>query len=494
MSSLDEEQQRTELETVLRLMKENGMVSVETDDLDKVIDKLLQGDKDKLSLRKLKGVKIENDKVIKGANTIKHILNQLNIDELTFIGQRMRKAIISNIKISSFSRVKEEEPISEDVEEEDKGAGKGAGKGAELEKDMKTDEVKAPGTEQTSTDVKMTMDDEPADEHNKTTQDDIGEMHPPAEQSHKQSSHQRIKKDEDENIEQARGSMRDMEEERLADDSPSAINELREMATQTEPMETQSEPMSTQTEPMVTQTEPMATQTEPIDEPQEADNLTTEAYQNLFVSSGLQSKPQYHEEQLRNSMSLLGHHSQKLTELPADNYTRLSNKQLAEYIDAQVKIYGKKIGVKKRLSSVSNRKDMEQEAHEITALVNMFYMARLGIARGTQTGVIIPQEMLGNLAPQLNQLSQQLKQTQPQTQQQREKPARQGYAQSNYAQQLGKPLPPSQFSRQSRPTQINETQRNRFVGRLGLRDRVKMNSARREAQQQSNRLEGLIFG
>lgn len=517
---------RDEIKRIVNEMKNAGIIRVETAALDKLIDKL--SGVIKTQTKTLKKVRIVDNKLVDGKNTFKQMLNQMNINELTPIGNGMKKpsASIIDVDISTFSRV-----TDENVPNGDEGAGKGAppeltdearedmeksgipaqGLDAELERDLemarkdepqsgsgKATETTAPGTEDTGTAVEMTVSDEKEVHNEESVGDDVGEIQPPTEQSHKQANHSRIHVGEGEGIEQSQSTLRDMEEEALAGDAPGALEELQRIAedvaevAMAEEEEADIEEVPEQPREMPG---PEVVPDEEEDRPQ-ADFPPTESYQNLLVSSGLMSRPQYYEQQIRNAVQMIGHHTQKLSQLPADNYTKLSNKQMAEYIDSLIKIYGKKINVNRRLSNVNNRKDMEQEAHEINAIVHMYYMARLGVAGGIQTGVIIPAEYLGSLAPQLSQMTQQLqnanKPQRPQ-QQQSQPQGRPGFGQSQYAQQLGLPVAPSQFAQTSRPRQINTTQRNEFKGRLGLKDRVKQNAARTEARRGS-KLEGLIFG
>lgn len=128
---------------------------------------------------------------------------------------------------------------------------------------------------------------------------------------------------------------------------------------------------------------------------------------DLITASGLLSKPKYHGRLIQNARELVGQHDH-LKGLKADDLSKLDNKELHELTVLNVKLYGRKIGVKKVFTKpTSKRADLEQEYHEVSMLIHFWYSTKLGVGTSQpRIGMMLPQSAIGGLAPLLDQLGQ----------------------------------------------------------------------------------------
>lgn len=142
------------------------------------------------------------------------------------------------------------------------------------------------------------------------------------------------------------------------------------------------------------------------EEQQQVQSSSANLYDRLF---GLTNKPKFHSSIMGGLMSSLGvsPSNEYLRKLKRYDYTKLSSAKLSKRIDAMVELYGKRIGVKKRLTNRrSSRADLEQELNELDMLVAMYYMSKFGIIQQQpKLAMSVPMDMMSSLMPLINQLN-----------------------------------------------------------------------------------------
>jgi len=205
---------------------------------------------------------------------------------------------------------------------------------------------------------------------------------------------------------------------------------------------------------------------------------------DLITASGLLSKPKYHGRLIQNARELVGQHDH-LKGLKADDLSKLDNKELHELIVLNVKLYGRKIGVKKVFTKpTSKRADLEQEYHEVSMLIHFWYSTKLGVGTNQpRVGMLLPQSAIGGLAPLLQQLGQ-LTGGMGGMGQPQEHPAHTQHLtpkqqlQRNLAQSTGQPLVEQTPTQPREIPREQDRPRNRpfdLSSRFGVKDRVRRN-------------------
>jgi hypothetical protein len=119
---------------------------------------------------------------------------------------------------------------------------------------------------------------------------------------------------------------------------------------------------------------------------------------------GLGNNPRFFQSHLNKAMMMTPHHS-AMRDVKMENLTRVPTEKLSKLIDALVELYGKDIGVKKRLTErKAPRADLEQEYHELKMLVEFFHLNKY-LSRQPTMGAVIPLEMLAGAQPLLAQFN-----------------------------------------------------------------------------------------
>lgn len=206
---------------------------------------------------------------------------------------------------------------------------------------------------------------------------------------------------------------------------------------------------------------------------------------DLITASGLLSKPKYHGRLIQNARELVGQHDH-LKGLKADDLSKLDNKELHELTVLNVKLYGRKIGVKKVFTKpTSKRADLEQEYHEVSMLIHFWYSTKLGVGTSQpRIGMMLPQSAIGGLAPLLEQLGQLTQGGMSGMVQQQEHPAHTQHLTAKQQLQRNLAQATGQQAVESTPTQPREIPRemdrprNRpfdLSSRYGVKDRVRRN-------------------
>lgn len=119
---------------------------------------------------------------------------------------------------------------------------------------------------------------------------------------------------------------------------------------------------------------------------------------------GLGNNPKFFQSHLNKALMMTQNNS-SVREIKMENLTRVPSNKLSKFIDCLIGLYGKNIGVKKRLTDKkAPRKDLEQEYHELKMLVEFFHINKY-LNKQPTMGAVLPLEMISQMQPFLSQFN-----------------------------------------------------------------------------------------